>query len=69
MKKLELNQMESLEGGAGGFWAGFACVGSIVAGGVAIYGTGGLAAALVCNVAAAACGSIVGHGASSGHWF
>jgi hypothetical protein len=58
-----------LGGGAGGFFAGFACVGALVAGGAAIYGTGGLAAAVVCNFAAAACGGIVGHGAKSGNWF
>jgi hypothetical protein len=69
MKKLEISQMENLQGEAGGFWAGFACVGAVVLGGAAIYGSGGLAAAVACNFAAAACGSIVGHASSTGYWF
>ena len=69
MKKLELNQMELITGNDGGFWAGFACGGSIIFGAAAIYGTGGVAAAAVCNIAAAACGGIIGHGSQSGHWF
>jgi hypothetical protein len=69
MKTLELNQMEGLEGGANGEGTAFACALSVIAGAAAIYGTGGLAAAFVCNFAAAACGGLVGHGSSTGSWF
>lgn len=69
MKKLEFNQMELRKGSDAGLFAGLACGGSIIFGALAIYGSGGLAAAVVCNVAAASCGGILGHGSKTGHWF
>ncbi len=62
MKKLELNQMENLNGYGNSFLTGFSCAFAIVAGGAAIYGTGGVAAGVVCNIAAAACGGLLGSG-------
>ena len=62
MKKLEISQMENLQGGVDNFWTSFYCAGAIIAGGAAIYGTGGIAAGVVCNIAAAACGSLLGSG-------
>jgi hypothetical protein len=72
MKKLELNQMENLEGGAtqsNGFLTGMACGFTIVAAGAFIYGTAGVGAAIGANAAAAVCGGLIGWGSASGSWF
>ena len=60
MKKLEISQMENLQGGFDkDQLAGFSCAGAIILGGAAIYGTGGIAAGIACNVFAAACGALL----------
>lgn len=69
MKKMELSQMENLQGGEGGFATGLACGFTIVAAGAFIYGTAGVGAAVAANAAAAACGGLIGWGSASGDWF
>ncbi|WP_445718283.1 hypothetical protein [Flavobacterium sp.] len=69
MKKLELNQMENLEGGEKGFWAGAACGGTIILAAAFTYGTVGIGGAIGANAAAFACGGLLGWGAASGTWF
>ncbi len=70
MKKLELYQMENLEGGSGGFGTAASCtflafaLGAVITG--ATLGTGVFAAACI---GAAVCGGSVGRGAASGSWF
>ena len=62
MKTLDLKQMEGVEGGGTSFWTRFSCAVAVIAGGAALYSTGGLAAGIVCNLAAAACGGLLGSG-------
>ncbi|MEZ7889841.1 MAG: hypothetical protein QMB79_09470 [Cloacibacterium sp.] len=61
MKKLEISQMENLQGeGEGKSWLdGALCAGAIFAGAAALYGTGGLGAAITCNILAAGCGALM----------
>ena len=70
MKKMELNQMENLEGGVGGFGTGIAC-GIAGAGITAIvtattFGVGTFATALAFG---AVCGGSIGWGSASGNWW
>ncbi len=70
MKKMELNQMENLEGGTGGSGTAFSCT-MAVAGistilGAATFGVGLFAGALI---AGAACGGAIGWGSASGNWW
>lgn len=70
MKKLELNQMENLEGSAGGFGTGASCaytalaIGGVLAG--ATLGVGLFASVMVGSLV---CGGSIGWGAASGSWF
>ena len=62
MKILVISLFLFFLGGVDNFWTSFYCAGAIIEGGAAIYGTGGIAAGVVCNIAAAACGSLLGSG-------
>jgi hypothetical protein len=64
MKKIELNQIENLEVGKGGFVTGFICGNYILTGAVLAVGTGAIGAAL----GAMGCGWSVGHGLETGSW-
>lgn len=69
MKKLEINQIDDVIGGDGGFWTSFACVGTLIASGVVIAGTAGAGALPAAYAAGAACGGLIGYGSASGNWF
>lgn len=69
MKKLELNQMENLEGGKGGFITGLTCATYLLAGGAFAIGTAGIGAAVAVTIGALGCGVSVGHGLDTGSWW
>ncbi len=68
MKKLEIYQMENLEGLSGGFYTGMACAFTLAVGAGLVAGTGGVGAGIALNIGAAACGSFIGMG-SGGDWW
>ena len=69
MKKLELNQMESLEGSKGGFITGLTCATYLLAGAAFTVGTAGAGTAVAVVIGAAGCGVSVGHGLDTGSWW
>ena len=68
MKKLELNQMENLEGGGGGFFTSFSCGLTVLALVGMTAATGGAGAIVAAPIAGAACGVSLGLGSSWGYW-
>ena len=66
MKALELNDLETIQGG--GWITGFACALTIAASIGVIGGTGGAAALPAAYVAGAVCGGSIGYGSASGDW-
>lgn len=69
MKKLELNQMENLEGGKGGFGTSFACVTYLIALAALTVPSAGTAVVLTAGIGAIACGTALGHGLNSDNWW
>lgn len=70
MKKLNVNQMEDLIGGVGGFGTGLSCTVTAFALGAIIGGaTLGLGAFAFAVASAGVCGGSIGWGSASGSWF
>jgi hypothetical protein len=69
MKKLELNQMENLEGGKGGLVTALLCGTAVLAGSAIAVGTGGIGASIGLAVGAMGCGWSTGHGLETGSWW
>ena len=69
MKKLELNQMEKLDGGKGGFGTSFVCAMGIIGAGALTIGTAGVGAAVAAGLGAMACGAALGHRLDTNNWW
>jgi hypothetical protein len=69
MKKLELNQMENLEGEKGGFMTGLSCGLTIIAGAAIITTTFGGGTVIAGMAAGVVCGGSIGWGSASGDWW
>ena len=69
MRKLDVNQMENLDGGKGGFFTALTCGLLLIAAGAFATFTAGTGAAIALMIGTVGCGSSVANGSNTGNWW